>query len=124
MSAEGTIFAIVLAGSMAVFMLFPLLARRTPAEDISPLYRLADARQRLLLDALSGEKTRTLRAIRDLDFDYDLGKLDSATYQVQRVYLIQVYAAIMKRLDDTEAEIGSQLDQIEAEIAAFRRVQS
>ena len=124
MSAEATIFAIVLAGGMAVFILFPFLARRTPAEDISPLYRLADARQRLLLDALSGEKTRTLRAIRDLDFDYDLGKLDSATYRGQRVYLIQVYMAILKRLDETEAEISSQLDEIEAEIAALRRVQS
>ncbi|MBI5961780.1 MAG: hypothetical protein HY866_23790 [Chloroflexi bacterium] len=124
MSAEATIFAIVLAGAMAVFVLFPFMARRTPAEEISPVYRLATPHQRQILEALSAEKARTVRAIRDLDFDYDVGKLDTATYRTQRVYLIQVYMAIVQRLDDIEAEIHTHLERIEAEIAAFRHVES
>ena len=61
-----------------------------------------------------------LRAIRDLDFDYDLGKLLDSTYAAQRIHLIRLAAAITRRIDSLESEIAAQDAEIEAAVAALR----
>lgn len=119
MSVEATLFAILLAGGMALFVLFPLLNRPDPID--TPAARHGSARQKQALETLWTEKIRILRAIRDLDFDYDLGKLTIPTYTSQRVYLIQVYAAILQRSDALEADIDRQVARAEAAIAALRQ---
>ncbi len=119
MSLEATVIAILLAGGMALFVLFPLLNRPDPIE--APAARHGSAHQKQALETLWTEKMRILRAIRDLDFDYDLGKLTIPTYTSQRVYLIQVYAAILQRSDELEAEIDRQVARAEAAIAALRQ---
>ena len=121
MSVEATVVAILLAGGVALFVLFPLLNR--PDDPIeAPAARHGSARQKQALETLWTEKMRILRAIRDLDFDYDLGKLTIPTYTSQRVYLIQVYAAILQRSDELENEIDRQVSRAEAAIAALRQV--
>lgn len=119
MSVEATVIAILFAGGMALFVLFPLLNHPDPIE--APAARHGSARQKQALETLWTEKMRILRALRDLDFDYDLGKLTTPTYISQRVYLIQVYAAIIQRSDELEADIDRQVARAEAAIAALRQ---
>jgi hypothetical protein len=64
-----------------------------------------------------------LRAIRDLDLDYDMGKLTDDTYASQRIYLIRLYVAISKRIDELEVEVNAQQMRVEAALAAFRKAQ-
>ena len=82
--------------------------------------RRGSARQKQALETLWAEKLRVLRAIRDLDFDYDLDKLTDAAYTTQRVYLIGLAAAITRRADELEAEIARQQERVETAVAALR----
>jgi hypothetical protein len=108
----------IVVATVVAAILFPLLegesktSRRTGPRGT--------ARQNQVLEALTQEKQRVLRAIRDLDFDYDLDKLTDDAYDAQRVYLIRLAVAIMQRIDDLEAEIVEQEARINAAVAAFR----
>jgi len=119
MSLEATVLAIVLAGSLGLFVLLPLLGRdETP--PVQQGIRGGTSRQRQALETLEAEKYRVLRAIRDLDFDYDMDKLTDDAYAAQRIYLIRLALAIFKRIDTLEAEIASQQARVEQAIAALR----
>lgn len=78
------------------------------------------ARQNRALEIFYAEKSRLLRAIRDLDFDYDMGKLTDAIYTEQRVTLVAQAIALLQRIDALEAEILAQQERVEAALAAYR----
>ena len=65
----------VLASIAGLFVIRPILARRTAG--------LADAAPGSLLDA-EARRRATLSALRDLEYDYLGGKLDHADYLAQR----------------------------------------
>ncbi len=114
------LLGLVLAGSV-FSALIPVLVREpdsTAAPDV-PLLR-GTARQNRALEIFHAEKQRLLRAIRDMDFDYDMGKLPDAIYAEQRVYLVRQAVAVLRRLDALEAEIEAQQDRVAAALAAFR----
>jgi hypothetical protein len=120
-----TIFAIVLGGVMAVGVLSPLLIGQSE-DDESDRRGTATggtSQQNRALEVLWNEKQRVLRSIRDLDLDYDMGKLVDDTYASQRVYLIRLYVAISKRSDELQAEVNAQQMRVEAALAAFRKAQ-
>jgi hypothetical protein len=122
LSTEMMFFAIVLAGGMAILALRPLFQRQPdPDQDQTQAKLRGTTQQNRALETLRAEKMRALRAVRDLDFDYDLGKLVDDTYATQRVYLIRLYVAIVKRLDELEGEVNAQQARIEAAVAAFRQ---
>jgi hypothetical protein len=122
LSLEITLFAIGLAGAMAVAVLFPILeSRLDPDEEGRPAPPGGTAQQNRALELLWAERLRVLRSIRDLDFDYDMGKLIDDTYATQRVYLIRVYAAIVARMDELQDEVSAQQARIDAAVAAFRQ---
>jgi hypothetical protein len=120
-----TIFAIVLGGVMVAGVLRPLLAGQPEDEqdDRRGTAPGGTSQQNRALEVLWGEKQRVLRAIRDLDLDYDMGKLVDDTYASQRVYLIRLYVAISKRIDELQAEVNAQQMRVEAALAAFRQAQ-
>jgi hypothetical protein len=119
MSLEATILAILLSGALGLFVFLPLLERADTSPH-RPGVRAGSARQRQALEMLHAEKNRVLRAIRDLDFDYDLDKLTDTTYAAQRVQLIRLAVAILKRIDELEAEAAGQQARVEAAVAALR----
>ena len=120
-----TIFAIVLGGLMAVGVLRPLLIGQPEDEetDRPGTATGGTSQQNRALEVLWNEKQRVLRSIRDLDLDYDMGKLVDDTYASQRVYLIRLYVAISKRIDELQAEVNTQQVRVEAALAAFRKAQ-
>jgi hypothetical protein len=120
-----TIFAIVLGGVMAVVVLRPLLAGQPEDEEIDRRGTNpgGTSQQNRALEVLWNEKQRVLRAIRDLDLDYDMGKLVDDTYASQRIYLVRLYVAISKRIDELEAEVNAQQIRVEAALTAFRKAQ-
>ena len=111
------VIAVVLTGAVAVVILLPMFESTPQPVRSGPR---GSARQNQAWERLTDEKFRVLRAIRDLDFDYDLGKLTDDAYATQRVYLLRLGVAIMQRLDELEAVIAEQNDQIEAAVAAYR----
>lgn len=119
MSATLVILAVVCGGALLVFVLRPLF--RVEAESMSWAGRHGTPRQIQALELLWSEKLRILREIRDLDFDYDLGKLGERVYEEQRVYLFRLAIAITQRIDELEAAIAEQEARVEAAVAALRQ---
>jgi zinc-ribbon domain len=53
--------------------------------------------------ALLAERERLLSVLRELDFDYSLGKIPEEDYPLQRAELIQRGAEVMRKLDELPA---------------------
>ncbi|MCD4684792.1 MAG: hypothetical protein K8S97_02510, partial [Anaerolineae bacterium] len=123
-STTGIMILLLLFVGSLVFVVLPLLdpAGELPSvmtDDGAPRLH-GTQRQNRALEILAAEKWRLLRAIRDMDFDYDMGKLTDDLYVVQRVTLIQRAIAVMQRSDEIEATILDQVDRVAAALAAFR----
>jgi hypothetical protein len=103
-------------------VLSPLLAGLTEEEEDDRRGVVGGtSQQNRALDVLWNERQRVLRSIRDLDLDYDMGKLVDDTYASQRIYLIRLYVAIAKRIDELQVEVNAQQVRVEAALAAFRK---
>lgn len=87
---------------------------------------------------LLAERERLLDRIQELDFDFELNKVADHDYQRARKSLIEEAAAVMRRIDEVEAEKGlektspsqealrrsppkTEVDDIESLIASRRR---
>ncbi len=117
MSLSSILLAVVIGGGTLLFALGPLFQGNRKG---SGPVRRGTARQSQALELLWSEKQRALREIRDLDFDYDMGKLGERVYQEQRVYLMRLAVAITQRIDALENEIAEQEARVEAAVAALR----
>ncbi|GIK37510.1 MAG: hypothetical protein BroJett011_13430 [Chloroflexota bacterium] len=68
------------------------------------------------------QREAILTALRDLDFDYEVGKITEADYGLLRQSLLAEAAAVMTQLNTLEIAAEANLDeQIEAQILAVRR---
>jgi hypothetical protein len=119
MSSEMMVVSIVLAAATAAFVIFPFVQRDPDAPVATP--KSIIGRRRHAYETLLAEKQRVLRSIRDLDLDYDMDKLPLSVYANQRIYLIQLYVAIVRRLDDLEIEMNEHQARVEAAVAAYRK---
>lgn len=122
MSTISLIITILLVGFAGAIVVLPLLEREpdTPRRGRPR----GTAWQEQALETLYTEKARVLRSVRDLDFDYDLGKLPDAPYADQRIYLLRRAAAITQRIDDLESEIHAQEARLEEAITAYRQART
>ncbi len=89
--------AVFLAGA-ALYVLRPVLAHQ--GSEVSALER---RRSELLAN-----RETVLTALRELDLDYAVGKLDEADYKAQRARLLQEGAAILRALDEVEAQLQAE----------------
>ncbi len=120
-STGALVLLLVAVGGVLFAAALPALSQETDASTALDMPALrGTTRQNRALEILYGEKQRLLRAIRDLDFDYDMGKLTDDIYTEQRIYLIRQTIAVMRRIDMLEAEIQAQQDRIAAALAAYR----
>lgn len=96
---------------VAMFLAQPYLERRTKlvsAEEHEHSHLLA-------------ERDHYINALRELDFDYELGKIPEEEYPVQRTGLLQKGAEALRKLDEYQgANATSAEDRLEAVIAARR----
>lgn len=107
------LLAIVLAFVAIVFVLYPLFA---------PVARSGRQQGEWRVErSLAARRAQLYREIADLDFDFQVGKVAPADYQLLREELLR-RAADLLREEDREAE---ELDRaIEAEVAALRRARA
>ena len=123
-SAAGLVAVMALVVVTVLIVVLPLLlgeAETLEPQTEVPLEKLGTPRQNRALEILYAERDRLLRAIRDLDFDYDTGKLADDAYAEQRVLLIRQAVAVMAKIEELENEIVAQQERIEAALAAFRQ---
>lgn len=145
--------SILLIGSLAVLVLMfvsrPFFERG--AENKPLVERKAHLQEEHVRSGLLAERDRLLTALRELEFDQTLGKIPAEDYPVQRAYLMQSAANVLRQLDaltgDTHAasaeerlenavavrpasaapisqpkpKAAAEMDELEAQIAARRR---
>ncbi len=110
------ILGIIVVGIAIALVAYPILR---PAE--SPLLAAEDADQQEWED-LVARRDDTLRAIKDLEFDYRTGKVSAEDFQVFLARLKAEAADILRQMDARQAEKESALSAaLEAEIAAERK---
>lgn len=108
---------VILLGGIGVALAFylallPILTARQAAQQ--------QAAEKLTVRELYNRYHLLLNSIRDLDFDYDTGKISYDVYAEQRKMLLGRSVSVLMQLDRTEADLAHIDDQIEAEIAAYR----
>ena len=98
----------------AVVVLWPYLRRESePETELEPDSRLTE---------LYYERDRLYQAIRDAQFDLEMGKLSPEDYQVQSARLKHRAAAVLRDIDQLEQQLfSSELDaSLEEEIRRAR----
>ncbi len=95
MSIPGLISALVLLVVVGYIVLRPLLAPKGEEESIASPTRL---------DELNTQREAVLAAMRELDFDYQTGKLTEADYAERREALVQQGVALLQEIDQLRAE--------------------
>jgi hypothetical protein len=88
----------VLASLAALFVVRPIVARRTAV--------IADAAPGALLDA-EARRRSTLAALKDLEYDYLGGKLDRADYLSQRDRLSYEALGAIRAAEAAQAQAGA-----------------
>lgn len=120
MDAPGALLALAILIAVLAIVLRPLVVgptsrKRNRSGHNSPLARQVDERARLL-----ERRNAVYAAIRELDFDYETGKVSDEEHARQRAQLVREGVAILKQLDRLEVAVPAA-DPLEAAIAAMRR---
>lgn len=110
MSPSGIALLLAFLVGGAVFVAWPFIAAHKPVgksknEDLSGLSQIAQ---------LQAEREAILNSVRDLDFDYQTGKLSEGDYLAQRESLMGRGVEILKQID------AEQSEAIEAAVRAQR----
>jgi NADH pyrophosphatase NudC (nudix superfamily) len=114
----GSIFLILaLLLLVSLFVGRPFLENQETLVKETPIEELEHDRSSLL-----AERDRLITALRELDFDYQLGKVPEEDYPNQRAFLMQQGVEVLRQLDTLQtSEENSFIDeQLEAAIAARR----
>ncbi len=114
---------ILIAAGILLFIFTPLFDPRDDAKTINQISR-REARRRELIE----QRDMVYEAIRELDFDHRMGKVEEddyrqtrARYTAQAVELIKSLDKAAERTDHPAPKPQGISDQIEKEIAAIRR---
>ncbi len=104
---------ILSAAAVLAFIFAPLFRKQGEVQRASN----RESRRRQLLE----ERERTLEAIRELDFDFRMGKLEDNDYRQIRSRYEADAIAVIKKLDEGNGRADPIEDLVEQEIAAVRR---
>lgn len=70
---------------------------------------------------LEDQLSQLISGVRDLDFDFDMGKVPEADYATHRKALIGRGVSVLRRLEEARAAQRELDDELEQQIAAHRR---
>ncbi|RMH16447.1 MAG: c-type cytochrome biogenesis protein CcmI [Gemmatimonadetes bacterium] len=104
--------SILLASGVVVFVLYPILKGQWAAQD----------RQDDELTEAEARKRVTLLALRDVEMDYETGKLDEEDYRELKRQLSREALAALEAVEAERGEAGAVAPdpELEAQIAAVR----
>ncbi|MBX3062126.1 MAG: hypothetical protein KF726_04070 [Anaerolineae bacterium] len=97
MSVGGLILFIAFLIAVVAIVLAPLL--RSSPQKLKAQPTAADADLSSPLIGLEAQHQATLASLRDLDFDFQTGKLAEVDYHTQREFLMQRGADILRQID-------------------------
>jgi hypothetical protein len=105
---------LLLLGAVSLAIAQPYLARRRE------IFEAADEGE-VSAASLNDQLIRLVMAVRDLDFDFDTGKIAEADYAEQRKLLIGRGVSTLMRYEQARSHEQDLDAQIEALVGAFRQ---
>lgn len=109
------LLTVLIAGAALAFVIWPLVSQNAPQLAVED-DRLAD---------LLARKDTALRAIKDLEFDHQVGKIGNEDFARFKERLDRQAVGLLQQIEKLSPALSVQLDdQLEAEIAKLRRVQA
>ncbi len=113
-----TIIAFLAVGAL-IFVAYPLLTRRRHLLDLEEIFDLGDARQRRYLD---GKKVSIMDNLKELDFEYEMGKLSDEDYNRLRQGYLQEAQETIQAID--QLKVREEIEElIESEVRSRRRTE-
>ena len=109
------VLAVLLSAAALLAVVYPLLAH---AHAATPA---AGAAQETL-DELLGQRDATLQALRELNFDHNLGKIGDEDFAAFEANLKQLAADSLRALDRWEAEADDELDAALEKMVGARKL--
>lgn len=104
------ILAVIIVLGVLAFIAYPLI--KTPPEDRTETPPA--------LDGLLSQRDAAYDAIRDLDFDFQMGKLSQSDYSTMRERYKGRAAVALEQIDETSRAVTNVSDLDEERIAALR----
>ena len=121
------IIILIIAAVVAIYIALPFFLKRNEQEAIS-LEAGSKSEDPILekIKSLNTQKDNLYTAIKDIEFDYGLGKLSKEDFEELNVKYKNEAASVLREIDAVEKEGGVQtLDsELEKEILAFRKSSS
>ncbi len=108
------LFALLIAGAALVYTLWPLLRQD------APLLPVEDDR----LTELLARKDSALRALKDLEFDHQVGKISDEDFQRFNYRLSRQAVGLIQQVEKLVPDTAQLDEALEAEIAALRQVRA
>ena len=114
------IFILIIVMAVAVFISIPFFRRRVEEDSEDPDQPKGDREAEL--NRLNAEKESFLAAIKEVDFDYKVGKLTKEDYQELETKYKTGAALLLQRIENLEAEMSNVglKDELEEEIRKTR----
>lgn len=104
------LLALLLVAAVAYIVTVPL---RSPARDDGP-----DSNEEAIRDDLEARKQAKYREIRDTELDHAQGKIDDADFERQDAELRAEAVAILKQIDEAEADAGRRQAELKKDAEA------
>jgi hypothetical protein len=110
------ILFVTIAASAAVY---PLVSRKRYLYDIDHVFSTGDVRR---LNYLNGEKELVLDNLKELDFDYEMGKLSDEDYTRLRNGYLAEAQEVVQAIDKLQVQV--EIEQlIESDVRERRRTE-
>lgn len=124
MQAGSLLLGLALLVVVAIFVLRPLVERRADngKDRLPSSTNKGDGAVRAAHDGLLRQRDAIYAAIRELDFDFGLGKISEEDYGPQRERLVAQGVEVLKRLDALPPDGTATFEaEIEAEVRRLRQ---
>ncbi|MFQ5511553.1 MAG: hypothetical protein ACE5EO_06845 [Candidatus Krumholzibacteriia bacterium] len=113
-----TVIALLAVGAL-IFIAYPLVSRKRHLPDLEDMFDLGDTRQRRYLD---GKKLSIIDNLKELDFEYEMGKLSEEDYGGLRDGYLKEAQETIQALD--KLKVREEIEElIESEVRAKRRTE-
>lgn len=103
---------VVVAGAVGVYLSRPWWAKEGQFDSANP-----DSPEK----SLNERHEQIISALRDLDFDHEVGKVTAEDYNLLRQSLLAEAATVLTQLDESRAGEADLDEEVEARILAVRR---
>lgn len=120
-----TLIILIISVAVAIYIALPFFLKRGSQGNDAPVIFEVETREHEIekLKSLDNQKETLYSAIRDIDFDYELGKLSKEDFiELKNKYKLEA-AGVLKEIDQIQNQSGTKTPdyELEQEILSYRK---